>query len=74
MELKPCPFCKSKKVKIQTNLSNYNFTVKAAGRCNSCHARGPLFTMSIGGPKNKDKEIILKELTEKAAKAWNGEE
>ena len=72
MELRPCPFCKSKKVKIQTNWSEYNYTAKATGRCNACHARGPLFTMRINKPK--DKEIILKELIEKATKAWNGEE
>lgn len=74
MELRPCPFCKSKKVKIQTNWSDYNYTAKAAGRCNACHARGPLFTMRTSGPRDKDKETVLKELTEKATKAWNGEE
>lgn len=75
MELRPCPFCKSNKVKIQVSCSNYHCVAKAFGRCNKCHARGPLFTKQLYRvDKNKELDNILQELKNKAIKAWNGEE
>lgn len=67
MSMLSCPFCGSTKVKIQTNKTNY--IIKASGRCNSCHARGPLFTTNFH--TSDDKQIIAKALANKAFDAWN---
>ena len=65
-----CPFCGSNKVKIQVNQS-YN-AIKASGRCNSCHARGPLCSKLLRGAKDVETfKTTREEVTSEALQRWN---
>ena len=85
-ELKPCPFCGSTKLKVDSKSSLYGYTgldirierMIYSVRCNVCHARGG----AIGGLvapseniKNRDrlpKDIVFPhELRQKAIDLWN---
>lgn len=72
MDLDFCPFCGSDKTKVQVNRT-YSY-IKASGRCNSCHARGPLISKSLSGIKfTSIDEIknIEKDVKKLALKEWN---
>ncbi len=83
-ELKPCPFCGSTKLKIESKhkLAGYNgldmrvenrtFSV----RCNVCHARGgavggKVILGRLGDLKLPSYATTEYEITRKAIEAWN---
>lgn len=83
MKLKPCPFCgstnlkiESKRVRVGTNgldVPVHNMTYSV--RCNKCHARGPavggkvlLYTLGFENPTWAKTQA---ELYAKAIEAWN---
>lgn len=89
IELKPCPFCGSTKLKIEckrtlvghTGLSdrveNHTFSV----RCKVCHARGGAAGGKVFTPHIKFKEYTPPEwstteeaLSDRAVEAWNRRE
>lgn len=82
--LKPCPFCGSNKLKIESKsvLDGYTFAderverITFSVRCNSCHARGG----AAGGKVITSASVLWKrpewattedELEDKAIEAWN---
>ena len=83
VELKPCPFCGSAKLKIDKKSTLYGYNgldIRSerhtySVRCNVCHARGG----AIGGfvvvdrrvTKVPDKFTTDDELKEKVISAWN---
>ena len=80
--LKPCPFCGSNKLKIETKSGRIHYyekdgmkswqNVVFSVRCNSCHARGG--TVGADLPVSwylGDLENKRKEATDKAIKKWN---
>lgn len=72
MDLDFCPFCGSNKTKVQVNRT-YSY-IRASGRCNSCHARGPIITKSLSSIKfNSIDEItnIEKDVKNLAIDKWN---
>ncbi len=71
MDQLSCPFCGSNKVKIQFNES-YN-QMKASGRCNRCHTRGPLVSKRIDGfsISVEEHQIIREYLNKEALRLWN---
>ena len=76
MELKPCPFCGSKKLKIDQKTSSttkwnsemgrIDKLVVVTVRCNKCHTRGPTTSMYAGFYDSP-----AKALEEKAIEVWN---
>lgn len=75
IELKPCPFCGSVKLKIDNKqklgeydaISMHRLTyVTYSVRCNVCHARGGCVSGTIKFPPCEKNE-----LKKKAAEAWN---
>ena len=85
-ELKPCPFCGSGKLKIESKSVRAGYTGIGAlvehdtytVRCNVCHARGG----TVGGKVIKSMRYMYKDkmpewattddaLKEKAIEAWN---
>lgn len=69
MDQLSCPFCGSSKVKIQVNQTY--FMIKASGRCNSCHARGPLFSKPIDVLNVEELKNAREYVTSEALKHWN---
>lgn len=80
--LKPCPFCGSNKLKIETKSGRIHYyekngmkswqNVVFSVRCNSCHARGG--TTSTDLPREgyySDLENKRKNATNKAIEKWN---
>lgn len=51
-ELKPCPFCGSEKLKVDSKSRDGRMTFSV--RCNVCHARG--------GVTSIDKRVVIREL------------
>ena len=83
MELKPCPFCGSTKLKVERKSRRVGWTgldvpvnnMTYSVRCNKCHARGPagggrvlLYTLNLPLPKWAKTQA---ELHEQAIEAWN---
>ncbi len=77
-EIKPCPFCGSKQVKVDAQRRNLRYYgcryYKYSVRCNICYARGSL----VGGYvkmgeniKNGLNYTTTTELRLKAIDAWN---
>ncbi len=64
-----CPFCGSNKVKIQVTKSCY--TMKASGRCNSCHARGPINSKVLKDIDLETLKTAREYVTSEALKRWN---
>lgn len=67
MQQNNCPFCGSNKVKII--VANGFTRLKASGRCNCCHARGPIISKEVRS--YNDIENIRKDIIEEATKLWN---
>ena len=74
-ELKPCPFCGSKKLKIDSKKgSNFRYVNGkredfhvVTVRCNRCHTRGPTTSVYLGyGQVN-----AARVMSEAATEAWN---
>lgn len=84
-ELKPCPFCGSKKLKIDYKASLYGYNGMSVRcekhtysvRCNVCHARGGAIGGLVAKGYNGKANIELTsdgELEEKAIALWNRRE
>lgn len=69
IKLKPCPFCGSDKLKVDSKRT-FNYSTRRCSvsvRCMKCHARGS--TVGIDMPTDKYNE---REICESAAiEAWN---
>ena len=70
MELKPCPFCGSEKVKI---ILEHDLECGRCWfvRCNTCYARGTSIVESIGQQEPDEAFAQIVKATKDAAKAWN---
>lgn len=70
IELKPCPFCGSTSLKIESKHHGthyYSGTHSATVRCQKCHARGGTASCKVEKGKHRaDSETELK-----AIEAWN---
>lgn len=66
MDIKPCPFCKKNKTKVERKLSK-GLRATLSVRCNVCRARGPIYSYDI---RETDSEKLEK-FTEKAIELWN---
>jgi hypothetical protein len=70
VELKPCPFCRNTKLKIESKHHGthyYTGTHSASVRCSKCHARGPTASCKVEkGKYHTDEETI-----QRAADLWN---
>lgn len=84
MNLKPCPFCGSTKLKIDKKSVLHGYTGMDirierhtySVRCNTCHARGGAVGGKVGPhwiePSRLPKDIVTsEELKNKAIEAWN---
>ncbi|MBQ0099387.1 MAG: Lar family restriction alleviation protein [Firmicutes bacterium] len=78
MEMKPCPFCGSEKLKIDSktktgldcnwnSVTIYSYSV----RCNKCHARGPIYTNKKDRQCNEYIYKSKQEWIDEAIKLWN---
>lgn len=72
MKQLPCPFCGSDKVKIQIN-TTWRGDMKASGRCNKCHTRGPIVSTPIPMTELsvEERTSTRQRITEEAIKIWN---
>ncbi len=77
-EIKPCPFCGSKQLKVDSQRHNFRYYTckyyKYSVRCNICYARGSVVGgyVPIGGNiKHGINYTTTKELKLKAINAWN---
>ena len=78
IELKPCPFCGSTKLKVVEKRRTIGFTwndihvwiITASMRCNVCKARGAPISRRYYEFANDSKDIH-KELIEGATENWN---
>lgn len=69
-ELKPCPFCGSTSLKIESKHHGthyYSGTHSATVRCNKCHARGGTASCKV----EKGKYSADRETEQRAIEAWN---
>ena len=83
LELKPCPFCGSTKLKFESKavLSGYNGLehrierVTFSVRCNSCHARGGTasgkIVYSLSTMQLPEWATTHTEIQKRAIEAWN---
>lgn len=80
--LKPCPFCGSNKLKIETKSGRIHYyekdgmkswrNVVFSVRCNSCHARGGTTSNNLPTEGSfSDLENKRKDATNKAIERWN---
>lgn len=70
IELHPCYFCGSTKLKIESKHNGthyYTGTHTASVRCNKCHARGPTASCKVEKGKYHADEYT----EQKAAELWN---
>lgn len=70
IELKPCPFCGSTKLKVESKHNGahyYQGTHSASVRCGKCHARGPTVSCKVETGRHSASE----ETKQKAADLWN---
>lgn len=67
MNIKPCPFCKKTKTKVEQKSGPYGHRVTLSVRCNACHSRGPTVSDTAKG----NAKIDFNKLTEKAIELWN---
>lgn len=70
IELHPCYFCGSTKLKIESKHNGthyYTGTHTASVRCNKCHARGPTASCKVEKGKYHTDEAT----NQKAAELWN---
>ena len=80
-ELKPCPFCGWKKLKIESKRGEIHYyskngmypwqNVKYSVRCNSCHARGGALSAAVPTVWLGEYSKKVDEVREKAVEAWN---
>lgn len=78
-ELKPCPFCGSTKLKIDSKSKTVSYRhvdiFTASVRCNVCHARGGTASGECGwyyfGSPKSEKLTTLAEIEQRAIDAWN---
>lgn len=80
-ELKPCPFCGGKKLKIESKKGEIHYcakdgmypwqNVKYSVRCNSCHARGGVVSAAVPTVWLGEYSKKVDEVREKAVEAWN---
>lgn len=80
-ELKPCPFCGGKKLKIESKKGEIHYrekdgmypwqNVKYSVRCNVCHARGGVVSAAVPTDRLGKYSNKVYEVMEKAIKAWN---
>ena len=68
-KLKPCPFCGSTKLKIDSKRTfNYNKRhCSVTVRCMKCHARSPVVGISMDKNQYNERELCESQVTE----AWN---
>lgn len=79
IELKPCPFCGSEKLKVESKSGRIHYCEKNGMRhwqkvvfsirCNSCHARGG--TTSADLPTMTSDKTKREEAEYRAIEAWN---
>lgn len=70
IKLKPCPFCGSTSLKIESKHNGSHYwigTHSATVRCNKCHARGGTASCKV----EKGKYSADSETEMKAIEAWN---
>lgn len=68
-KLKPCPFCGSTKLKIESKRTfNYNKRhCSVTVRCMKCHARSPVVGINLDKNQYNERELCESQVTE----AWN---
>ena len=69
-ELKPCPFCGSLSLKIESKRNGTHYWTEthiATVRCNKCHSRGGTASCKVERGKHDADEITK----QKAIEAWN---
>ena len=69
-ELKPCPFCGSTKLKVESKHNGthyYSGTHTATVRCNKCHARGSTASCKVEKGKYSADELTK----QRAIDLWN---
>ena len=69
-ELKPCPFCGSTSLKVESKHNGrlyYTGTHSATVRCNKCHARGGTASCKV----EKGKHRADGDTEKRAIEAWN---
>lgn len=79
VKLRPCPFCGSKKLKIESKGTDvrhrYVRKLTVSVRCNRCFARGGTVSGEVpdymGGVAKSDKLTSIAALNERAAEKWN---
>jgi Lar family restriction alleviation protein len=75
-EMKPCPFCKGNKLKIDSKagkkhyngVGDYKQLYTLSVRCNRCHARGPAVSVEV---MRRDFRSAFPDAEAKAIDAWN---
>lgn len=78
-ELKPCPFCGSTKLKIDSKCKYISYRkvdyLTASVRCNVCHARGGTASGECGnylfGIPKSEKLTTREEIEKQAISEWN---
>ncbi|MBD9292864.1 restriction alleviation protein, Lar family [Coprococcus sp. AF38-1] len=68
-KLKPCPFCGSTKLKIESKRT-FNYGKKHCSvtvRCMKCHARSPVVGINLDNNQYNERELCELQVTE----AWN---
>ena len=68
-KLKPCPFCGSTKLKIESKRTfNYNKRhCSVTVRCMKCHARSPVVGINVDNNQYNERELCESQVTE----SWN---
>ena len=80
--LKPCPFCGSTKLKIDSKGRTISYlhidVITASVRCNICHSRGGTASGECGnyfsGIPKSEKLTTKAEIEQRAIEAWNRRE
>ena len=83
-ELKPCPFCGSTRLKIESKRGKISYyekdgmmpwqNVKYSVRCNACHARGGVASTDLPVVQLGDYQKKVVEAKGKAVEMWNRRE